>query len=203
MSQADLIESKTRMRRDAYEARKAQENKNELSERIIEAFISQPEYGGAATVMWYLDIRSEVRTRWAIPRALESGKRIVVPYCTSDENGDNKLGLWHLESMNELVSGKWNILEPPRERWGEPSKEVSPQALDLIMVPGVGFDRNGGRLGNGGGYYDRLLRHVRSDTALIAPCYECQLFDEVVVGPNDVFVDKIVTQESVYVGQGR
>ena len=60
--------------------------------------------------------------------ALESGKKIVVPYCTVDESGANKLGLWWLESMDELVVGKWKILEPPRDRWGEPGKGGSRRA---------------------------------------------------------------------------
>ena len=77
-----------------------------------------------------------------MPDALASGKRIVVPYCTTDENGENKLGLWLLESFDELVVGKWNILEPPRERWDDPAKTVAPDELDFVIVPGVGFGRN-------------------------------------------------------------
>ena len=45
-----------------------------------------------------------------------------MPYCTVDEFGANKLGLWWLKSMDELVVGKWNILEPPRDRWGDPEQ---------------------------------------------------------------------------------
>ena len=135
----------------------AQEDKDEVSRAIVERFGALPEYAAAGTVMWYLDVRSEVRTRYRIGEALNAEKRIVVPYCTVDEHGANKLGLWHLASMDELIVGKWSILEPPRERWGDPGKEVAPGDLDLVMVPGVGFARDGARLGNGQGYYDRLL----------------------------------------------
>ena len=99
----------------------------------------------------------ELRTRHAIPSALESGKKIVIPYCTKDESGANKLGLWWLERMDELVVGNWKILEPPRERWNEPGKVVHAEQLDIVIVPGVGFSRSGGRMGNGEGYYDRML----------------------------------------------
>ena len=99
--------------------------------------------------------------------------------------------------------GKWKILEPPRDRWGDPAKEVQPQDLDLVMVPGVGFDRNGGRMGNGQGYYDRLLENARPDCPLIAICYESQLFDEILVGPHDVFMDKVITEKDIYTGKGR
>ena len=134
-----LGERKARSRRQAYDARNAQENKDAASRAIVERFVALPEYATANTAMWYIDVRSEVRTRHHLSDALRSGKKIVVPYCTVDDRGANTLGLWHLTSMDELVVGKWSILEPPRERWGEPGKEVDPRELDLVMVPGVGF----------------------------------------------------------------
>ena len=198
-----LMERKNKMRRQAYDARNAQPDKDDISKVICDKFIQLPEYAKAQTVMWYIDCRSEVRTRQHLPIALEGDKRIVVPYCTVDEKGDNKLGLWYLESMDELVIGMWKILEPPKERWGEPGKEIDPQELDLVMVPGVGFDRRGGRMGNGQGYYDRLLENTRSDAPLIAICYESQLFDEILVAPHDMFMDKVITEKDIYAGKGR
>ncbi len=198
-----LTARKAALRRQAYDARNAQEDKDEVSRTIVERFIALPEYAAAHTAMWYLDVRSEVRTRHQLGEALNGGKRIVVPYCTVDESGANKLGLWHLTGMDELVVGKWKILEPPRERWGEPGKEVEPEDLDLVMVPGVGFDRKGARMGNGQGYYDRLLERVRPDAPLIALAYECQMFPELVVGLHDIYMDKVITERAVYEGRGR
>src|SRR5262245_1674367 len=197
------MDSKSVMRRAAYDARNAQPDKDRISALAVATLIRLPEYEQARTVLWYLDCRSELRTRHAIPAALESAKRIIVPYCTVDETGANKLGLWWLESMTELVVGKWKILEPPRERWGEPGKECPPEQLDLVVVPGVAFSRTGGRMGNGQGYYDRLLQRVKPDCPLIGLCYECQLFDDLVVGPHDVFMNKMVTEQAVYEGSGR
>lgn len=194
----ELMERKNRMRRAAYDARNAQENKQQISEQALARFMALPEYQRAVTVMWYIHCRSELRTQHALPDALASGKRIVVPYCTVDEQGENKLGLWLLEDMDELIVGKWKILEPPRDRWGETGKEVPPEELDLVMVPGVGFSRDGGRMGNGQGYYDRLLDRVRPDCVLIGLCYESQLFDELIVADHDVFMHKIVTESAVY-----
>ncbi|MDX1948148.1 MAG: 5-formyltetrahydrofolate cyclo-ligase [Pirellulaceae bacterium] len=200
---AAAVDPKAAMRRAAYDARNAQPDKDTLSERALAAFLTLAEYQQAATALWYIDCRSELRTRQALPAALAAGRRIVVPYCTVDERGANKLGLWWLESMDELIVGKWKILEPPQDRWGEPGKEIAPAEIDIVMVPGVGFSREGGRMGNGQGYYDRLLTNVRPNCALVGLCYESQLFDDLVVSPHDVFMDKVVTESAVYRGRGR
>jgi 5-formyltetrahydrofolate cyclo-ligase len=197
----ELTDAKARMRRAAYDARNAQPEKDKVSAIAVAALVQMPEYQSAQTVLWYLDCRSELRTRHALPDALASGKRIIVPYCTVDESGANKLGLWWLESLDELVVGKWKILEPPHERWEEPGKVVEPEQIDLVIVPGVAFSREGGRMGNGQGYYDRLLQRVRPDCPLVGLCYECQLFEGLIVGPHDVFMDKVVTERAVYDGR--
>ncbi len=198
---AQSADPKAAMRRAAYDARNAQPDKDTVSDAAVARLVALPEYRAAKTVLWYLDCRSELRTRQALPGALASDQRIVVPYCTVDEQGANKLGLWLLGGMDELIVGKWKILEPPRERWGEPGKEVDPTEIDLVIVPGVAFSREGGRMGNGQGYYDRLLARVRPDCRLIGLCYESQMFDDLVVSPHDVFMDKVVTELGVYDGR--
>ncbi len=199
-----VMERKNKMRREAYDRRAAQENKEEVSARAVTNFMALPEYQKANVAMWYIDCRSETRTKNELIVEVERGeKKIIVPYCTEDENGENKLGLWWMESLEEMVVGKWDILEPPKELWGNPEKEVTPEEIDIIMVPGTGFDKMGGRMGNGQGYYDRLLEQLRPDCPLVALCYESQLFDEILVAPHDVFMDKVVTEAGVYEGKGR
>lgn len=199
-----VMERKNKMRREAYDRRNAQENKDEISALACQKFMALPDYQNAKTAMWYIDCRSETRTKPELLEEVAKGeKKIIVPYCTEDENGENKLGLWWMESLEEMVVGKWNILEPPKELWGNSEKEVEPEDLDIIMVPGVGFDRRGGRMGNGQGYYDRLLEKARPDCPLVALCYESQLFDEVLVAPHDVYMDKVITEDAVYEGIGR
>ncbi len=191
------------MRRTAYDARNSQPDKDRVSQIAVASMMQLPEYQASRTVLWYLDCRSELRTRHALPAALASGQRIIVPYCTVNDRGENKLGLWWLQALDELVIGKWKILEPPRERWGEPSREIRPEQLDFVVVPGVAFGRDGARMGNGQGYYDRLLQSVRPDCPLVGLCYECQLLDNLIVDRHDVFMDKVVTERSVYNGRGR
>ena len=201
---AAIMERKNKMRREAYDHRNAQENKDEISARACEKFMALPEYQNANVAMWYIDCRSETRTKPQLLEEVAKGeKKIIVPYCTEDENGENKLALWWMESLEEMVVGKWDILEPPKEMWGNPAKEATTEELDLIMVPGVGFDKKGGRMGNGQGYYDRLLELARLDCPLVALCYESQLFDEILVAPHDVYMDKVITEDAVYDGVGR
>ena len=197
------MDAKNSMRRAAYDARNAQPDKDRVSQTAVASLMQLPEYQVAQTVLWYLDCRSELRTRHALPAALASGKQVVVPYCTVNERGENKLGLWWLKALDELVIGKWKILEPPRERWGVPEREMRPEQIDLVVVPGVAFGRDGARMGNGQGYYDRLLESVRPNCPLVGLCYECQLFEGLIVDTHDVFMDKVVTERAVYEGRGR
>lgn len=190
-------------RRAARQARALQADKDPLSTIICDLIIEQPAYQSAQTVLWYVGCKSEVRTLPAIERELAGNKRVAIPYCTHGARGERKLGLWHLESLDELTPGTWNILEPPRARWGETGKEISPAELDLVVVPGVAFDRTGGRLGNGAGYYDRLLAEVRPDARLYGICFEAQLLDAVVMDAHDVPMDAVFTEAHVYFGNRR
>lgn len=189
---------KSRQRRVGYWVRNRQSDRAELSRRICSRWLALPAFQQAGTVLIYVACRSEVDTLPAIESLLRSDKRLVVPYCTQDDFGDNKLGLWHLNDLTELAPGTWGILEPPEHRWGESGKAVEPGQIDWVVVPGVAFDRNGGRLGNGAGYYDRLLANVRPDTVLCGVCFECQLFDEIVMAAHDIRMDYIVTEKEVY-----
>ncbi len=195
----DLQERKRELRERAHANRNAQPNKDELSQRMCAAFAALPEYAAARTVLFYVDVRSEVRTRHYLPTALTHGKKVVVPWC----NDRGELELFHLESMDELAIGMYRILEPKAELRALPAKQVEPRELDLVMVPGVAFDRTGARMGHGKGYYDKLLQHARPDVQLVALTFECQLFAEIPTAEHDVFMDKIITETAVYEGKGR
>lgn len=191
-------EAKAKIRRQALDNRNAQDNKDDLSIKICEKFVSLSEYTAAETIMFYLDARSEVRTRHYMPTALTSGKRIVVPYCVEDI-----LHLFWLKSMDELAIGMWKILEPLEELRHLAEKKVDVTELDLVMVPGVAFDRRGARMGHGKGYYDKLLQNARPGAPFVALAFECQVFPEIPTAHHDIFMDKIITEEEVYVGRGR
>lgn len=195
---ADKSELKKSIREQAHAARQAQPDKDGVSQQVMARVMQLPEYQRAKTVMFYVDVRTEVRTRQALPEALASGKRVVIPYCV-----DGELELFHLESMDELELGMYRILEPKAELRSVAAKRTPVEELDLILVPGVAFDRRGGRTGHGKGYYDKLLEHALSATPLVALAFECQLFPEIPMQDHDIYMDKVVTEAAVYEGLGR
>lgn len=191
---------KAAIREQARKNRIAQKEKDSVSRQIVSAFLALPEYQAAKTVLFYVDAGSEVRTRHQLPDALAGGKRVVVPWCVVETN---ELELFLLEDMGELVEGAYKILEPKPELRLLPNKRVAPEDLDLVMVPGTAFDPRGGRMGQGKGYYDRLLARARPDAPLVGIAFECQVFPEIPVAPHDVFMDAVLTEAKRYPGRGR
>ena len=194
----DLREQKQQMRQQALANRAAQDDKDGLSRRIMERLFELPAYQQARTVMLYIGIRSEVRTREHVPKILASGRRVVVPFCKGHE-----LGLFLLHDMNELEPTGFGLWEPPPAMRAQANRRCDVKDLDLIAVPGVAFDRRGARLGHGKAYYDRLLRNARPDTSLVGLAFECQMFPAVPTGKRDVFMDLVITENGVFPGTGR
>jgi 5-formyltetrahydrofolate cyclo-ligase len=195
---SELQLRKKAIREQAHATRNAQPEKDETSKLICERLVALPAYQNARVVMYYVDARSEVRTRHYLPDALKHDKKIVVPYCV-----DGELELFHLENMDELALGMYRILEPKTELRTVAAKKPTVEELDLVIVPGVAFDRRGGRMGHGFGYYDKLLHRARKDTPLVALAFECQLFEELPTEIHDIFMDMIITEKQVYQGKGR
>jgi 5-formyltetrahydrofolate cyclo-ligase len=187
----DVRQQKAELRRQAMGRRNAQPDRDLLSRRIVATLVGLPEYQAAGTILFYVNMRSEVCTQHYLPTALASGKRIVVPYCLPDE-----LGLFRLESLNELTRGTFQILEPRPALRTLPDKQVPAEDLDLVVVPGLAFDHRGARLGYGAGYYDKLLRRVRPDTHLVALAFACQLVPELPLEPHDVLVQRVLTEQT-------
>lgn len=196
---SEVQQRKKTIREQAHENRRQQENKDALSRTICEKFVALPEYSAGRTVMFYVDVRTEVRTRDYLATALTHGKKIVVPWC----NDRGELELFWLKSMDDLSIGMYKILEPKPELRHLPDRHVPVSDLDLVMVPGVAFTRQGARMGHGKGYYDKLLEHARPDAPLVALAFECQFFADIPTQEHDVFMDKIISELAVYEGKGR
>ncbi|MGA2063670.1 MAG: 5-formyltetrahydrofolate cyclo-ligase [Thermoguttaceae bacterium] len=184
---------KREIRRLALARRAAQPDPESASLEIIGRLVQSPEYLAARTVLAYVSFRDEVSTRQFFPRAWVDGKRLAVPYCTGD-----RLELFLLRSFGELAPGTLGILEPEQDLRGLADRRVGLADLDLVVVPGLAFDPQCGRIGYGKGYYDRLLREVPDRTALVAVAFRCQVFPEVPVLGYDVRMDQVLTEAEVY-----
>jgi 5-formyltetrahydrofolate cyclo-ligase len=189
----EMIRQKQTLRQIARARRKVLPNKDELSEQICRKLADLPQFAAAATIMFYVDSGSEVRTRHFFPFVRAAGKDILVPFCEGDE-----LELFRLQDIEELTPGTLGILEPSAHLRDRGERRARADQLDLIVVPGLAFDHNCGRLGQGKGFYDRFLPRVGSETTKVALAFECQIFSEVPMLPGDVYMDIIITEEAVY-----
>lgn len=120
--------------------------------------------------------------------ALAAGKRVSVPVVEGDA-----LTLVRLESLDELVPAPFGLLEPKRELRRKGRRLVA-TTIRLFLVPGLAFDRTGGRLGHGKGYYDRLLSRVKPTVPTVALGFDAQLVPAVPMGPDDRRVSMVVTE---------
>jgi len=193
LANEDLPRQRQQIRDEALRRRNQIADGESLSLRVFDRLTAQPEFLRAHTILMYLDVRSEVRTRWYLPTLWAEGRRVVVPSCQAEG-----LALFHITSLDQLAPRTMQILEPRRELLELAKHEVAPGELDLVVIPGVAFDRRGNRLGYGKGYFDKLLHRVRPDAAKIAVCFECQVIPEIPTMPHDIRMDKVITENSIY-----
>ncbi|WP_432738640.1 5-formyltetrahydrofolate cyclo-ligase [Maridesulfovibrio sp. FT414] len=159
---------------------------------IVESLLGLEQWKNAGEVLLYWPIRNEVDIRPLLTEALSSDKKLFMPCCRRDEPGIMDFGVVRAEK--DLISGSFGIKEPCRSRCEFPDA-VSP---DLILVPGVGFDRNGFRIGFGGGYYDRFLARPQKDGFLsVGICYSFQIVDGFPHEPWDQPVELICTDKEL------
>lgn len=191
---SDPTNDRARLRREARERRDREPDRAAKSLHIHRRVHALPELAQSRTVCSYIGIGSEVATLPLVAELLAGNHTVVVPVCRGDE-----LALVSLVSVGELVStGRFGLLEPPAKLAALPARTRPADAIDLFLVPGVAFDREGNRLGYGRGYYDRLLAGARPDAALVGLAFECQLVPRIPREPHDVQVDRIVTEAAVH-----
>ncbi len=154
---------------------------------IVQRFLWRAEYKNAKCILFYLSIGYEVDTYQLIKQALSDGKRVCVPRCY--ENGI--MDAVEIVSLNALKPGMYGILEPDAT-----APAIYPNDLDLILVPGMAFDRERNRLGRGAGYYDRYLEQTKR-AATIGVCRSSRLFDAIPYEPHDRKVDVLITELEV------
>ncbi|WP_226535175.1 5-formyltetrahydrofolate cyclo-ligase [Fictibacillus halophilus] len=132
----------------------------------------------------------ELDTTTIIKKAWEEGKTVCVPKCYS---ADKMMEFRELNSFNDLENVYMDLYEPIAERTNVITKET----IDLLIVPGLVFDKKGYRIGYGGGYYDRFLKNYQGSTLSI--CYSFQTAEQLPFEEFDVPVEQIITEEGRYI----
>ena len=158
-----------------------------MSADIFRQFLSIEKIRHASRFMLYVDFRNEVATREIISDLLDLGKEVYLPVTLKNEK---KLIPKRIFSLDDLVPGAYGILEP---RIDAPTIDNS--LLDVVIVPGSVFDKNGYRTGYGGGYYDRFLENT--DAIRVGVCFDFQLVDDVFPEEHDKRMDFIITEKSI------
>lgn len=161
-----------------------------IKDSLIKGMLfSLPEFGSARTILCYSSFRSEVETSVVIRESLVSGKKIVLPKVDRERR---RLELYEVKDVSELSPGYMGIPEPSLM-----GSSISLKDIDLVIMPGAGFDVSGNRLGYGGGYYDILLAESGKQAPKIALAYEEQIVESVPSEEYDVKVDIIVTDKRI------
>ena len=148
------------------------------SVRIMQKLAEHPDFQRAEIVMLYASLPDEVQTLDFIEK-WRTLKRIILPTVV----GDDIIPV-ELAAGSGMVEGDFHILEPENNPYEG--------KLDLIVVPGMAFDRQGHRLGRGKGYYDRFLIKY-PEVKTIGICFSFQLLDEVPAEPHDQVIDEIIS----------
>ncbi len=160
-----------------------------LSKKIMSSVSSLPAYQQASTVLAYLNFGAELDTGHWVEQALRDGKRVLLPRVNK---ASKQLELYQVSDLQQdVAAGSWGIREPLTERC---IKEEAPGTIDFILLPGVAFTRDGGRLGYGGGFYDKLLARMPHRPTLVAAAFELQVVADIPLEDTDRKVEWLVTE---------
>jgi 5-formyltetrahydrofolate cyclo-ligase len=164
------------------------------SRTICSKLFNFGEIQSARTIFIYMHFRSEVQTSGFINLCLLSGKTVTIPHTLPGEN--RLLSIQITDPQLDVVPGYRGIPEPVKRLLQ--TARLSPDKIDAAIVPGSVFDKSGGRLGYGGGYYDRFLAQDAPRAFRIGLAYEMQVVDRVPLQQHDQLMDLVVTEDNIY-----
>lgn len=171
--------------------------KENMDKEIADRFYRSKYYKQAKNIFIYISYDSEINTKVIIDKALKDNKKIYVP---RTEFKTRHMDAVEITSLDNLIENKYGILEPLLQK-----PHIDPNELDLIVVPGLAFDRNGGRVGYGGGFYDRYFKKISKDNikkvVKLALAYDFQILENVPVNYQDVPVSYIITEKEFIVSK--
>ena len=166
--------------------------KDKANQCIADRITGLDAWKNATTMLLYLPVNGEVDTWPFFNECMHRDCRALLPCCRKHEPGC--MDFFRVTDKNQLVPGAYNIPEPDSNSC---TLMDDPNA-DIILIPGVGFDRHGFRIGYGGGYYDRFLaKHPMDNGLIIGLAFACQIMDNLPHDTWDKRVDVIVTEDEM------
>ena len=164
----------------------AREEKEKRVKVLKDKLFSLQQFKEAKCVMFYVSKHYEVDTHAMIDEAIAMGKKVVVPITMKEEKMLKPSELKDREK--ELIKGHYGIHQP-----GEEHIRIVPlEEVDVMVVPALSFDKDGHRLGHGGGYYDRFLEKAPSKIFTVGLAFDFQMVDELPKHQTDIPVDKVL-----------
>ena len=161
-------------------------NREEKTKEILDRLLNDSTYQKANTIALFKSFNFEVDTNSIIDISLSNNKVVALPRIEQDE-----IVFYKINSKSVLVKNKYKIEEPISKK----DNYIEKENIDLVIVPGLCFDRSGNRLGYGKGFYDRFLSGTSIRT--IAICFDEQLLDEGLLpaSNSDVKIEEIITNK--------
>ncbi len=182
-----MIKTKKQVRKEILEKLNSQAGEEALRKSAVikKKLFSLPEFKKAELIMFYASKQNEVNTTRMIDEALRTGKKVALPRCASQKTFVAKE---IRDRHTDLEKGSYGIYEPRKEI---PEADIG--RIGLVVVPGVAFDTQNGRLGRGKGYYDRFLKKLSPGKIIIGLAFDFQIVKDLPKDSHDIPVSKIIT----------
>lgn len=187
----ETADKKKRLRKNCRNACKelSDQQRIEKSLAIAQHLFDTDEFIRAKAVMVYMATPYEVQTDPIIQQLFAAQKKVVIPYCKTVHE---EMGIAEIKDIaHDCIEGAYKIKEPRKEL----HDNFFRSDIQLIICPGVGFDKFGGRLGQGKGYYDKFLKELKDKIPIMGIAYQCQILqDSLPFDYHDVPMDMVITE---------
>jgi 5-formyltetrahydrofolate cyclo-ligase len=179
--------AKTKLRKEALDLLKGINNKPKKSKIIIRKLISLDLLDSAENILLYSSTKNEIDTSELMELSLQKQKKLFFPFVDT-------LSVGQITDPSQLIEGNFSIKIPDRE------SHIDLKKINLVILPGLLFDKQGYRLGHGSGWYDRFLTKLdRSKTKIIGLCYDAQILKKLPTGKNDQKIDLLISESQILI----
>lgn len=182
--------NKKQLRQEAMDLLKnvTETERSKIERQFVDYLVESSEWKKATTIGITVSRGAEWNTRPMIEKGWQQRKKVCVPKCFPDEK---KLQFYEINDCHQLEVGFYDLIEPNPEM----TAKIDKHEIDLLIVPGLIFDRRGYRIGFGGGYYDRFLSDFLNQTISLAS--SIQMRKTIPTNEYDIPVQKVITEKGI------